>query len=108
MIPDHHTNRPGVGAGFHRQRRWNRRTPGPAPSTLPAIAFAFSHGGSPLGHFHSLPGRPRRGGALMWTLTALFALSVTLASASTAFYEIARLGRRNRQRVVALQVGQQK
>src|SRR5689334_14813569 len=49
---------------------------------------------------------PRRGGALLWTLSMLLALSVTLAAATTTFYQLARLSRRNRERLIAAQIGQ--
>jgi hypothetical protein len=54
-----------------------------------------------------LKGRSRhRGGALLWTVAMLSVLSVTLAAATTTFYQLARLSRRNRERLAASQVGQ--
>src|SRR6187397_3024652 len=48
----------------------------------------------------------RRGGMLIWTVAALFGLGVTLAAATATFYQLAKLGRRNRERLVASQLGQ--
>src|SRR2546423_2375083 len=90
--------------GQHPESQKYQRLPARRLGSSPSVPFAFSL----LRAFHSQTGRPRCGGVLIWTLMGLFVLSITLASASTAFYEIARLGRRNRERVVALQVGQRK
>jgi hypothetical protein len=51
--------------------------------------------------------RSLRGAVLLWMVVGLLALAVTAGAATATFYQLARLGRRNHDRLIASQLGQQ-